>query len=321
MFNKILIPVDGSVSAEKLISWTGTLAGRIGAEVVLLAVADPVEWISWPAAAAWDEADDGIVAGIDPFPEGGPQRHSMKAYQAKAMAHGLSAARTYLEQQAARLAVMGVKSSVEIRQGSPSRVITEVTEETGAGLVVMSSRRTSALARGVLGSVADRIVRSSSVPVIVVHPEYVDRKAVHSRSIDRVIVPLDGSELSELATEPGIALAGKLGARILFLQVVESGVMSGEPGDEERDEAAAYLGQFAEAAGGEGIQANVRTAYGSAVKNILDEAEAEPGSIIAMGTHGRGGFRRFFLGSVTDKVVRTSNVPVMVVPPGQEHQK
>jgi nucleotide-binding universal stress UspA family protein len=318
LFKKILIPVDGSVSAEKLITWTGTLAGRIGAEVVLLAVADPVEWIPWPAAAAWNEGDseDGIAAGIDPYPEGGPQRHSMSDFAEKAMERALENARAYLGQRADLLRISGRKPTVEVREGSPSLVIPEMTGETSADLVVMSSRRTSALARGVLGSVTDRIIRSSAVPVMVAHPDYIDRVAAHDGAIESVIVPLDGSALSEVAAGPAIALAGKLGARMVFMRCLESGRMRDEPDIQAQDEAAAYLGQFVETAQSEGSQANSRIVSGSAAAQILAESEAQPGSIVAMGTHGRGGFRRFFLGSVTDKVVRSSNVPVMVVPPG-----
>jgi nucleotide-binding universal stress UspA family protein len=321
LFKKILIPVDGSVSAEKLIAWAGNLADRIDAEVVLLAVADPVEWIPWPSAAAWDEGDGtlGVAAGVDPYPERGPQRHSMSDFQTQVMERALNNARSYLEQQAERLRASGVRSTVEVRAGSPSNVIPEATKDTGAELVVMASRRTSALVRGVLGSVADRVIHSSIVPVMVIHPDHMDRVATEDGAIETIIVPLDGSELSELAAPPAVALAGKLGATIVFMQCLDSGAMRDEADPVERERAAEYLGQLVEAARSEHIDANARTVTGSAVSLILAETDAMPGSIVVMGTHGRGGFQRFFLGSITDKVVRSSSVPVIVVPPGTEH--
>ena len=74
-----------------------------------------------------------------------------------------------------------------------------------------------------------------------------------------------------------------------------------------------------ETAESEGVHANTRIVAGPAASLILAEAESAPGAIVAMGTHGRGGFRRFLLGSVTDKVVRSADVPVLAVPPGAEH--
>lgn len=85
--------------------------------------------------------------------------------------------------------------------------------------------------------------------------------------------------------------------------------------DEVAEEVRRFAGQRARPAGtGE----DVLVVDGSPVKEILRKAETLPADLLVMGTHGRGGFEALFLGSVTEKVLRSTRVPVLTVPPPVE---
>ncbi len=83
---------------------------------------------------------------------------------------------------------------------------------------------------------------------------------------------------------------------------------------EEREEVFRYLSAFVERARGEGVEATARAAVGSAAACIVESIENQPGGMVAMSTHGASGFKRWVVGSVTDKVIRSSGHPVLVLP-------
>jgi nucleotide-binding universal stress UspA family protein len=87
---------------------------------------------------------------------------------------------------------------------------------------------------------------------------------------------------------------------------------------EIRQDALMYLEPFVKSARDSGLAADSRSVIGNAVGAIIDSAEENEGSLIVMSTHGRSGFKRFFLGSVADKVVRSAGTPVLVLPPRDE---
>lgn len=87
---------------------------------------------------------------------------------------------------------------------------------------------------------------------------------------------------------------------------------------EIRQDAMLYMEPFVKSARDAGLEAEARAVLGNAVSAIIDTAEENEGSLIVMSTHGRSGFKRFFLGSVADKVVRSAGTPVLVLPSAEE---
>ncbi len=147
----------------------------------------------------------------------------------------------------------------------------------------------------------------------------------------RILVPMDGSKLSEKALPHAQGLAKASGATIHLVQVharhhdmgasVEGGPVGGPSAElmhqvEDAEVAAAksYLKHLASHLEGEGIQVETALLDGAAHENIVDYAKQHGIDLITMCTHGRGGVRRMLLGSVTDRVIRTGEVPVLVVP-------
>lgn len=150
-----------------------------------------------------------------------------------------------------------------------------------------------------------------------------------------ILLPLDGSDVSESALVPARQLAESLGARIHILQVTsqteefsvmrgaEFGTMGSDYSQQvleevmtaQRDRIERYLNEVAADLTSVGLNVVKAIEDGQPADKIVDYAEAAGVDLIVMSTHGRGGVRRFLVGSVTDKVIRSTNLPVLVVHP------
>ncbi len=306
MFKHILLPLDGSEESESISKWVSGLARALGARVTLLAVVDPVD------RSLLDRVSRRGKGTPPPAPETEDQ----------GLEQAVEGAKRYLAAQERQI---GADVETLVVTGSPAEEIVKQAGEVGADLIAMATHRESALARGVLGSVTDRVLHSSHLPVMAVQP-----KRGRSRSDDTVpaaiIVPLDGSELSEAAVPVGTELAKGCDAELVFMRAVHfphfgmtapGGVYAGDDAVEGRKAAAVdYLAGFVEQAKQAGVKARAETFVGMPAARIIEETNAIPNALVVMSTNGAGGLKRFVLGSVTDKVVRSSGNPVIVLPPG-----
>jgi nucleotide-binding universal stress UspA family protein len=136
---------------------------------------------------------------------------------------------------------------------------------------------------------------------------------------DHILVPTDGSAGSLKATEHAVDLAEKYGASIHALYVVNVGRLEGMslnvPGsiDQLEEEGEEYIQDVIDAAEGAGLVASGDTELGKPAETIIEYADEHGVDLIVIGTRGRGGLSRRLLGSVTEQVVRLSNVPVHTV--------
>jgi nucleotide-binding universal stress UspA family protein len=220
---------------------------------------------------------------------------------------------------------LGPSLSSIVLNGPVAPSLSTHAKDIGADLVVMSTHGWGGLRRVWLGSVADQLIRTSEVPVMVVRP----REDAPLRPFDlrEILLPLDGSLLAEVALYPAIRLAQLWGAQISLLQVVQP-VWETDPSlavtlppDEEltaRRKLAAedYLKAVVARLGARGARLSGAAVVGTmgVTQTLLELAKPERIGVMAMATHGRGGFRRQVLGSVTDRIVRTAEMPVLVVP-------
>lgn len=346
MFKKILIPLDGSDQSERIGGWACGLARGLGAEIVLFGVVDPDE-VDLPAArpdrdrisptgagqGRYDQPGVASTRGAAPGPipstpiTGVTPSASVPdsgAYGTQMIDAAVERARRYLISEAARVDADGGKSEIEVTVGKPAEEIVTAAERLGVDMIAMATRRESALARGILGSVTDRVIHTTKLPLLVIHPESVNAFSGNSGAPSTVIVPLDGSALSESAIPAAREIASAVGAKMLFVRSTSTPYFgAAEAGmdyiptnygmTEIRQDALAYLEGFVKAARDAGLEADSRAVIGTAAGAIIDLAEENAGSLIVMSTHGRHGFKRFFLGSVTDKVVRSSGMPVLVL--------
>ena len=150
-----------------------------------------------------------------------------------------------------------------------------------------------------------------------------------------ILVPLDGSEVSASSLPAARQLAQSLGARVHLLQVssqteefavlrgAEFGTMGSDYSQQvldevmtaQRDRIERYLDEVEAGLTSDGLAVVKAVEDGQPADKIVDYAEAAGIDLILMSTHGRGGVRRFLVGSVTDKVIRSTHLPVLVIHP------
>jgi len=134
-----------------------------------------------------------------------------------------------------------------------------------------------------------------------------------------VLVPTDGSDASAAAVEHAVDLAGRYDARIHALYVVDSGSY-GVLGESTptvvealREDGSQAVASVAATAADAGVEVDTAVVEGAVHRSILDHADEVDADLVVMGTHGRQGIDRYLLGSVTERIVRSSSVPVLTV--------
>lgn len=143
---------------------------------------------------------------------------------------------------------------------------------------------------------------------------------------DRILVPTDGSREGERAVEYALELAATHGATIKAIYVVNAASYGGLPmetawdgiSDALREEGQAAVARVEEMAADRGVNVETSVVEGSPSRVIVEQASPEHCDLVVMGTHGRGGIDRLLLGSVAERVVRSSPVPVLTVRVGDE---
>jgi nucleotide-binding universal stress UspA family protein len=232
--------------------------------------------------------------------------------------------------------VTNVSLSSVLLDGLVPGAINRHAMESGADLIVMTTQGRGPAARFWLGSVADALVRQSTIPMLIVPPQESEADLTEEPKFGRVLIPLDGSELAEQILESAVAVAGAMQAEITLLRVVqqltpasydpESSRKSGikpallkqlqEVDHQERTRAEDYLGQVAERLRTRSFTVQTRVvSHIRPATAILDDVSAHGVDLIALATQGRGGLKRLLVGSVADKVVRGATIPVLVYRP------
>ncbi|MFB6089598.1 MAG: universal stress protein [Halobellus sp.] len=272
---RILVPVDGSESAMPALEHALSLANETGASVHILAVIDHYR-----------------LSSLD-------ERKEVETDLENAVSDAAAIAQD---------AGVAVRTAVE--SGFPHETILEYVDHEGIDLIAMGTHGRTGLNRYLLGSVAEKVVRLSPVPVLAVRPE-----AAGERPYRDVVVPTDGSDAAIPAERWGVGLAARFGAAVHAVSVVpEEPVRSSETKaayEDAAEEAVERVRRVAEEAG-VGIDGAVE--HGVPHREILDFADRTGADLLVVGTHGRTGVERFVLGSVAEKVVRLSETPVLVVP-------
>ena len=244
------------------------------------------------------------------------------------------AERAYLRRMQATLREAGTRlSSAVTMTGTPGPTLTKYVQELGVDLVVMATHGRGGVRRAWLGSVADQLIRSLNVPVLLVRPRDGAQPAQSATVPTDILVPLDGSALAEEAIPLAVALALALGLEISLLQVVPPVLISSDPllpvpaaydGDLTaacRDQAQDYIDDLVEELRGQGLRATGTATIGWYEADTIHQlGQPDRVAMIVIATHGRGGVRRLALGSVADKVVRGADVPVLVYRPAERRK-
>lgn len=226
----------------------------------------------------------------------------------------------------------GLKLRTAITLGIVEDEILQAAAQSRSELIVMGTHARTGLARALLGSVTEKVARTASCPVLAVkHPEVkvelpwggtlVGRRRVRREiRFRRILVPLDGSPLAEGILPEATKLAKALDAKLILLRVAPALIpavfpIEVEPAEiqaEMMEEATSYLEKKQQTLEREGVTVQTAVRYGDAALEILECAESEEVDLVAMATHGRSGLKRWFLGSVAEKVLRASDIPVLL---------
>jgi nucleotide-binding universal stress UspA family protein len=242
------------------------------------------------------------------------------------------ASEKYLGEVAKQLADSGVETSTTVLSGPPASTLLDQIKESHPDVVVMATHGRGPFTRVWLGSVADRVVRRSPRPVILVKPhedEEVRFEAVAKPEV--VAVALDGSELAEHTIDAIGELEFPDTTRYHLVRVItyphsvaspylpHAVIGNREFVDQEREEAEAYMERTASRLREEGRNVTWKVTLAEFTgPAIVEEADSEGADMIAVATHGHSGVMRLALGSVADKVIRLSDVPVFVAGPKLE---
>ena len=214
--------------------------------------------------------------------------------------------------------------SCSIEVGNPADVILDISSRTPKALVAMSTNGRSGIKRWYIGSVADKVLHACTNPMLLVKGSDDGQSHDGTASIKRLLLPLDGSPVAELALPHAVALAKTLNAELDLMRVYTALTHAdyGERfipnydamGETLKHEARGYLAEQASILEQEGFR-NVKCIVqeGDAGAEIIDVAHKTKENLVAMCSHGRTGIGRWVLGGTTDRVVRYSEDPVLVI--------
>ncbi|HLY73545.1 MAG TPA: universal stress protein [Planctomycetota bacterium] len=281
MIERIVVPLDGSMTAETILTQVCRVLDRKDSELILLRAVDltPIKTAMMDAEAA------------------------------------LGAAREYLQGQKEKLERGGVKVRIIARLGTPAGAILETVKEQHATMVALATHGASGVSRLLLGSVTEEVLRQSPVPVLVIRPFWsyevqLPRGSEHP-PVRTLLVPVDGTDRSTVSLPGIIELARLFDMRILLLRVLEANkrrpVLA-----EEHAKALKQLKALARTVEKAGVEAVTLVDVGDPARQILDSIRARGVDLIAMTTHGRSGLKRLVAGSVTERVLRSATVPLLV---------
>ncbi|MFP8955118.1 universal stress protein [Natrialbaceae archaeon A-CW3] len=209
-----------------------------------------------------------------------------------------------------------------VRRGTPFQSIREYANRREIDVIAMGTKGRTGLDRFLLGSVTENVLRTARTPVLAVPPN-AKTLTIDDVAFDRFLLPTDGSDGSAIAAKWGISLARQLESAVHTIYSVDTSPL---PGSREPDEILGELehrGEEAieavrERARDAGVSISGSIATGTPAKVILTYATDNDVDLIVMGTHGQTGIGQWFLGSVTENVVRQSDVPIFCVPVSAE---
>jgi nucleotide-binding universal stress UspA family protein len=301
MLERFLVPLDSNAIAEHVLPHVTLLAKALQQPVVLVSVLADAGHLD-PVAHAYDAA----IAEL---------QQQRREY-----------AQHYLDGVRDRLAADGIAVTTQVLTGPVAEGILGAASAQHVGLIAMATHGRVGPERWFLGSVADRVVRTASVPVLLVRPR--DGEAMPA-AFTQIVVPLDGSPLAEAALPYATLLARTFAAPVTLIRTVPLQWWAASGGDPSigvdglppevltaiEDDAKEYLARVAERLHAEGLNVSTSFALFRAPDFEITDSAASPGSLVVMTSHGRSGLTRTLLGSVADRVVRSSLAPVLVIRP------
>jgi nucleotide-binding universal stress UspA family protein len=293
MFEKIMLPLDGSEAVEIVLPYGEELARRLGSEIILLHV----------PGSEHQQYERIHKMYLDRLAE--TVKHNIRRGQPK----GTQA-----------------KVTTKVEVGEPHENICNLVDKDDIDLIIMASVSASSLKISkMLGSVTDHVCRTVPIPVMLIRPQDIQRIEGKRRLINRILLPLDGSELSRLALPVGEEMAATLKVPITLFQMARiiipyADPMLGAPfispkwiRDEEKV-IRVEINTLEKKLREKGVHVtHIITSGFDAADEIIQAGKKVDADLIVMSTHGRSGLGRWALGSVAERVLRYSEIPLLLV--------
>lgn len=297
MYSQILVPLDGSKTAEAVLPLARCFAHSLQVPVELLAVVDIAEMVRHGSADQTSMIRTMVGDATRRFDD-------------------------YLERVAKNFPSAKVHWTVQ--NGNAAEAIIDSAQAKKQTLIAMATHGRSGLDRWLVGSVTEKVLRGASNSTLVVRAKEEKNPVWGMATLKRVIVPLDGSELSERVLPYVEELAKGLDLEVTLIRVYGGLLAAGDgfynPGQidafiaRHRAESEKYLASKTDDLKRKGLnKVSFAAKEGLDADEIIAAARETPDTLIAMCTHGRSGVQRWTLGSVTETVVRHSETPVLVV--------
>jgi nucleotide-binding universal stress UspA family protein len=284
--HSILAPLDGSDMGEFAAPYATRVALALGLPVV---VARVVEWSAWAAG------DSGYLMAPNVYKE--------------VTEATMAAAREEARRISDELRTAGVNVREVVEHGNPRNDLLNLEATEHVALTVMATHGRSGLGRVALGSVADYVSRHGQSPVLLIRAR---GPLIERPVLERALIPLDGSQMSELAFEPLTLIAGPLIRHVTLLRVIDPD----EPAGASR-EAKRYLseakGRVEQRLGERGVTCDVSVRWGAPGDEILRASQEH--DMVIMTTHGKTGAMRWAYGSVADEVIHSAVTPLLLTRP------
>ena len=314
MITRVLVPLDGSENAATAWPFGRLIARACGAELEVLRIVAPFAVMARAR-----------MSGSEPISESPPPITDDVSFdRLRALQEQIKqAAQADLDRVAGAASAEGTPVTTIVREGEPADVIIEVAGSQQGTLICMATHGRSGIARWFYGSVTDRVVHHAGTSTLVIRSREGERRA--PEALRRVVVPVDGSALSERAIPMAVDIARSLGVGITIMRALDLGLEEtisassvGEPPiintEEMRAESQSYVDNIAKRVRDLGIaDYDTRTIDERPAEAIVEEVGEAGDKLVVMGSHGRSGATRWLLGSVSDNVVRHSTGPVLIV--------
>lgn len=305
MIRSILVPLDGSTFGEHALPLAMSMAKRLDASLNLMHVHSLLD-ATYAELQVFDNTLDQEMRDRE--------RQYLQSIQ---------------KQVQDRLSVPVTIRNVD---GDVATVVREQAESLRASWVVMTTHARGPLGRFWLGSVTDELIRTLPISLIAVHPHDQPPDLAKEERIEHMLIPLDGTPLAEEILEPALTLGKAMKSDFTLLRVVtpvypvtlpaEPAIFGSVATDvmervekmhvELRKEATEYLDKIAERLRRDDLKVQTRVIVEEQPGVAILDAGKAPIDMIAIETHGRGGLSRLLLGSVADKVIRGSKLPILV---------
>jgi nucleotide-binding universal stress UspA family protein len=292
---KILVPLDGSERAAEALPIVEDLCQRLDGELTLVRIT--------PACTPPYAVGAGYLT---------PELYAQQLYDEERWA------RLDLERIATRLKGQAIPAQIHVEQGDPAAAIIDAASAMGASLVVLTTHGCTGQARFVLGSIADRVVRGCPMPTLLLRsfpPGPAGPANVPQRELRSALIPLDGSVMAESAL---FTIAGQLAGRVLR-EITLVRIVDPRDGETGMKAAQTYLGhvrrRFRELLGDSSCAVSTHAQPGAPAAGILALARERMADVILMSTHGEAGSGRRAFGTVTDRLLRDGETPLLLARP------